>query len=1418
VVLQPGCHTTRKMNQKPSRENSEGVPLLSAGLVGSSGSVSLTGRRGSSWRDVSAKARMPGWECRQRHLPQMCVWGCVTLTVPYFWAALQARLTIAERGQIAKVCREVQLDKRIRFDVFCTRESVIPRVARVAMHCGWRARAHLSYMERLAIKQARTGTVQSCPAFWEDRVPRTPRIFDSLRVLTWNVRSLTQKKGNVELFVDDVQADVVAIQETWRSGSGWALSMPGYRVIEQPAPAGGVSAGKLGLALAVRKAFSVITVGSPDANFILAKVSGGKDGASFIVGSVYLPCASTKMRNPVWKRLTQELACVRKKYSNLPVILGGDWNCEPGALPVALRALDLNPVLSDNRRATRYNGKKAVDNVLVSGSLRGSAAAKVYTGQDVSDHWPVVVTVHIPVGVDHDGWQVPRRRSKFNVALLNKKEVREIATSNRWAALYGLGEDGFGNPRPVAESTAEVWERFNSVSNEVQQDTLRHHGVNAHHHKRGCISRRVKNMLHQRRKLYQAVQHAKRENHPQVEQVKLMNDFLVAKSSSQEALLAERKDRWYSYIARFMQDLGTAKGGAKRYWQALKTLLGRARKSSVVPVVSPETKELIAEPGKIASLWEKHYQGLYSDVTGHSQDESAWDTCPVSRPRNSQIVFSECDDLNKPLLWKEIRECVRNLAYGTAPGPDGLTSDWFKLVGTKPPSEGTPDEPQNRFGWALKKVLDVAWDRAEVPEEVNVAEVVSIPKKGDPSLMDNYRGISLINVCLKILTSAATARLSAYIERNQLLSRSQAGFRPYEECIAQTTALYEICRRRQIKGQKTWLIFVDVKKAYDSVPHAALLRKLAAMGVHGRFYEFFRSLYKTSKFVVAGSTGSCSREDAWKRACRILRGVRQGCTSSPLLFDVFVDDILHEGEAWAVPIPCSEKGVELSCPGLLFADDLVIAAGSESDADAAIKAIERWAERWEMTYGAAKCGSMVIDGSPEEKAHQFMIQGENIPIVKEYMHLGTLFKDDLSLDAMAEKRVESLRKALYSCEHVLRNRSIPLRPKIHIVKAMILSTFLFGSELWGMNSVRVAKAQTLVNEALRWCLGMSTRSTQAAINNLSTELGVPSLNALADARRARLLHKAPTLKTFLRKLVKHPLKTQLKTWVTGSSLWLERMKVSRYTETGKLAPPAEIASRVKQHAASREAQLACKKAKSVALYRASKFHLAGKWFRFAESTQTLVHGTIRVARFRIGAVWTGGAAAKAGVIPPVFTHRCPICHKNCYGGESKLHILLYCKAYEEMRQRLIWPIYSKINEFRVSSGKVVVSREELYVLLLGGEIHGGEFLWRAFTREAPQRVMSILGECNVRAEATKQSRLEMVNSWAEADSSERKTTDEDGSNNARIIGGHHLQAVCEFLELAMTKRWKLWVRAFPDQIKHAGLGDSPLNQGASVTG
>ncbi|KAH9254316.1 hypothetical protein BASA81_007706 [Batrachochytrium salamandrivorans] len=199
---------------------------------------------------------------------------------------------------------------------------------------------------------------------------------------------------------------------------------------------------------------------------------------------------------------------------------------------------------------------------------------------------------------------------------------------------------------------------------------------------------------------------------------------------------------------------------------------------------------------------------------------------------------------------------------------------------------------------------------------------------------------------LKLVCKVLQMRIERFVETNNLLSYEQAGFRKREECVGQVVSLVDIIQRRQNAGLNTHVLFIDIRKAFDTVPVGALLWKLQNMGFPRRTLAFLKALYTSSSArAQAGSLLS----DPFP----VQRGVRQGCSLSGLLFNLFINDIL-DGVA-PITVPGLSRDTN-PIRGLMYADDVAVFADSEQSLLAASTTIEQWANQWEMQFGVAKCG------------------------------------------------------------------------------------------------------------------------------------------------------------------------------------------------------------------------------------------------------------------------------------------------------------------------------------------------------------------------------------------------------------------------------------------------------------------------------
>ncbi|KAH6559897.1 hypothetical protein BASA50_008988 [Batrachochytrium salamandrivorans] len=295
--------------------------------------------------------------------------------------------------------------------------------------------------------------------------------------------------------------------------------------------------------------------------------------------------------------------------------------------------------------------------------------------------------------------------------------------------------------------------------------------------------------------------------------------------------------------------------------------------------------------------------------TVHGRRHSSIDHFVCNAPARALLTSPRVDRQTAVANHFVIRTSIRAEAQGQPPVPRALTisrhhcleaTDRIATSNYWDPLDPianfySQDVPPTPFARALLRVCGQVFASATIPRAWLCASIVSIDKKdGDSLNPGDKRGIALINVGLKLVCKVLQMRIERFVETNNLLSYEQAGFRKREECVGQVVSLVDIIQRRQNAGLNTHVLFIDIRKAFDTVPVGALLWKLQNMGFLRRTLAFLKALYTSSSARArAGSLLS----DPFP----VQRGVRQGCPLSGLLFNLFINDILDGVAPITVP-------------------------------------------------------------------------------------------------------------------------------------------------------------------------------------------------------------------------------------------------------------------------------------------------------------------------------------------------------------------------------------------------------------------------------------------------------------------------------------------------------------------------------------
>ena len=363
---------------------------------------------------------------------------------------------------------------------------------------------------------------------------------------------------------------------------------------------------------------------------------------------------------------------------------------------------------------------------------------------------------------------------------------------------------------------------------------------------------------------------------------------------------------------------------------------------------------------------------------------------------------------------------------------------WKQLCKLKPYKSGGPDNCHPRVLLELKEsvvqplylIFSKSLRDGILPTMWKKATVTAIHKKGDRNICNNYRPVSLTSVIVKMLETIIKDELMQYFKSENLLSICQHGFRSSHSCVTQLLQAVNDWSLALESGNSVDVVYLDLRKAFDCVPHRRLLTKLQSYGITGKLLDWIEDFLADRKQRVS-IRGSLSD---W---VNITSGVPQGSVLGPILFIIFVNDMPDVIDSML----------------LMFADDtkLYRTISSPIDHDILQQDIDRigvWGEQSLMSFSTDKCPVMTLGRSNEE--YNYTMSKHDISLLlnrcNEQQDLGILFTSDLKfghhVNKIARKanRVIGIIKRSFHCIDKIMFRTLYV--------SLVRPHLEYASEIW----------------------------------------------------------------------------------------------------------------------------------------------------------------------------------------------------------------------------------------------------------------------------------------------------------------------------------------------------------------------------------
>jgi hypothetical protein len=366
---------------------------------------------------------------------------------------------------------------------------------------------------------------------------------------------------------------------------------------------------------------------------------------------------------------------------------------------------------------------------------------------------------------------------------------------------------------------------------------------------------------------------------------------------------------------------------------------------------------------------------------------------------------------------------LRNLKTDKSPGPDHIYPKILK-------------EAAEELASPLCEIFNRSLLDGKVPDAWKSAQVCPIHKKGPKSICNNYRPVSLTSIACKMMESIIRDNIMEYMKTNKYFSDKQFGFLPGRSTVLQLLKMLDTWTEALDNGDVIEVLYLDIQKAFDTVPHRRLLLKLEALGIKDHILAWIKDfLNRRTQFVQIGTTKSAKFP--------VTSGVPQGSVLGPVLFVVYINDLPDHIKSHI----------------LMFADDTKLYQIHDGRSNNAIQddihELDIWTMKWQLKFHPEKCKQMIVSTRRRDQAveERWMKQrkGEEVNIVglkkvNEEKDLGITFDHELNFKEHISKIIIKASQVMGIIRRTFKSLDIEIFKPLYI--SLVRSRLEYGQSIW----------------------------------------------------------------------------------------------------------------------------------------------------------------------------------------------------------------------------------------------------------------------------------------------------------------------------------------------------------------------------------
>jgi exonuclease III len=356
-----------------------------------------------------------------------------------------------------------------------------------------------------------------------------------------------------------------------------------------------------------------------------------------------------------------------------------------------------------------------------------------------------------------------------------------------------------------------------------------------------------------------------------------LNEYYAVKAQEYSSIL---KKECYKEKKKFYSDsYDQCLGNWHEMWETTRKLLTNSSNTNQIDQIDlvVDGEEIAKE--KVPNAVNKFFTTVGENVTGGNQNSLNFEF-------NNRPTISHSLKSFPHTTPKEVEEMIDSLKSNVSSGIDSITSQFVK-------------DNKDVLSILLSKFINDSFDSGAFPDPLKFAKVKPIFKSGDKKDVGNYRPISILPILSKVFEMIIRVRLLTHLTKNKIIHENQYGFMKGCNTTSAASCLVNDIVTGLNKKLKTATLFIDISKAFDCLNFKIMREILLKSGIESKALELLCNYFRGREQVVVANNIT---SDPAKIVC----GSPQGSIISPILFLVYINDLLH---------------LKLNGTGRLYADD-----------------------------------------------------------------------------------------------------------------------------------------------------------------------------------------------------------------------------------------------------------------------------------------------------------------------------------------------------------------------------------------------------------------------------------------------------------------------------------------------------------------